>query len=120
MTRTAEEAADDKSEIALSITMEPPRRIAKGEKVTFTMTMSTGKYALRSSRSLRIRKQLYDADGDKIGGQVTAKSFLVRPLRTESTGLESTQTYTLTQSDEDAATIEFSYRVGDRRYSLEV
>jgi hypothetical protein len=111
VTRTAEEASDDKSEIALSITMEPPRRIAKGEKVTFTMTMSTGKYALRSSRSLRIHKQLYDADGDKIGGQVTAKSFLVRPLRTESTGLESTQTYTLTQSDVDAATIEFSYRL---------
>ncbi|MCY4438063.1 MAG: hypothetical protein OXE05_12115 [Chloroflexi bacterium] len=109
VTRTAEDDSDDSSEIALTVTMEPPRRIAKGEKVTFRMTMTTGKYALRSTRNLRIRKQLYDENGDKIGGQVTAKSFFVRPLRTESTGLESTQTYTLTQKDVDAATIEFSY-----------
>lgn len=110
VTRTAEEAADDSSEIALSVTMEAPRSIAKGEKVTFRMTMTTGKYELSSSRSLRIRKQLYDEDGDKIGGQVTATSILVGRLRTESTGPERTQTYTLTQKDVDAATIEFSYK----------
>ncbi len=100
---------DETSEVELFVTMEPPDEIERGEKVSFAFRIRTGKYGLRSSRLLYIRKQLYDVDGDKIGGSTRAVTFSIRPYKSRSLSEEFTKTYTLKQTDVDAATIEFTY-----------
>ena len=109
VTRNVESDDDEVSEFELFLDMEPPDEIEKGEKVTFTARVRTGKYGLRSSRVLYIRKQLYDADGEKIGGSTRAVTFTIRPYKSRSLSEDFTRSYTLKQTDEDAATIEFTY-----------
>lgn len=109
VTRAVEADDDEKSEVELFLTMNPPNVVEKGKKVTFTMRVRTGKYGLRSSRLLYIRKQLYDADGEKIGGSTRAVTFSIRPYKSRSLSDDFTKTYTLKQADEDSARIEFTY-----------
>ena len=109
VSRSVQSDSDETSEIELFIDMEPPDELEKGEKVTFTARVRTGKYGLRSSRLLYIRKQLYDEDGEKLGGSTRAVTFTIRPYKSRSLSEDFTRSYTLKQADEDAATIEFTY-----------
>lgn len=102
---------DETSEVEVFFEMVPPSRIAAGEKVTFELTVATGKYWLVRSKQLRIRKQLYDADGDEIGKEATARVLFIRPLRTESETEAMDHTYTLTKKDAEAARIDFHYEL---------
>ena len=105
-------ASDDTSEVDVIMDMEPPARFAEGEKVTFTLTVTTGEYWLFRSKPLRIRKQLYDADDDEIGSATTIRrAIIIRPLKTESESDLSPVTYTLTEEDAAAARVEFSYEL---------
>ena len=107
--KTGASSSTGSSGVTVDDTMKPPASLAAGNKVEFTLQMVTGKYALRSTRTVHIRKQLYDAAGEEIGGLVRATTLQLRPLKTEATGPTVTGTYTLTTKDAEAATIEFSY-----------
>ncbi len=109
VTRTVESDGDETSEVEIFVDMEPPNELVKGKKVEFTFRIRTGKYGLRSSRILYVRKQLYDEDGDKLGGSTRAVTFTIRPYKSRSLSDDFTKSYTLKQTDEDAATIEFTY-----------
>jgi hypothetical protein len=111
VTKKGTTTTDEISELELFFDMDPPNRIAAGEKVTFELTVATGKYWLVRSKQLRIRKQLYDADGDEIGKETTARVLFIRPLRTESETEAMDYTYTLTKKDTEAARIDFHYEL---------
>ena len=98
------------SEVEVVFDLEKPDEIAEGEKVEFTLSVVTGKYGL-TTKPFIIRKQLYDADGEKIGRAAHAKSIIIRPLRTQSVSEQRMASYTLTEKDAEAATIEFFYKV---------
>ena len=103
-------SSDDSSEVNVVMDMEAPPRIAEGEKVTFTLAVTTGKYWLFRSKPVRIQKQLYDANDRKIGGASTIRrTIVIRPLKTEAQSDLPPVTYTLTEDDGEATRIEFSY-----------
>ena len=103
-------SSDDTSEVNVVMDMEAPPRIAKGEEVTFTLAVTTGKYWLFRSKPVRVQKQLYDANGRKIGGASTIRrAIIIRPLKTEAQSDLAPVTYTLTEDDGEATRIEFSY-----------
>lgn len=102
--------SDDSSEVNVVMDMEAPPRIAKGEEVTFNLAVTTGKYWLFRSKPLRVQKQLFDANGRKIGGASTIRrAIIIRPLKTEAQSDLAPVTYTLTEDDGEATRIEFSY-----------
>ena len=109
--RKVETAADDTSGIILSVGMDAPSKIVKGRQVTFTLRVATPKYGLRSGRTLRINKELYDADGEEIGNASPAVRFHIRAIPARSTSTLQTQKYTLKQEDVDAASIKFTYEL---------
>lgn len=111
VTQKRQTASDETSEVNLIMEMASPSRFAKDQKVTFTLTVTTGKYWLFRSKPVRIRKQLYAADGGKVGGATTAKSIIIRPLKTEAQVSLSPVTYKLTEKDVAAARVEFSYEI---------
>ena len=89
--------------------------IARGAKVTFKLTASTGDYKV-AAKSLVIKKQLYDGDGDKVGNLVSVASIAIPELdsNAESPSLKSSpETYNLLQSEvdeiEDGGKLVFSY-----------
>jgi hypothetical protein len=89
--------------------------IARGAEVTFKLTASTGDYKI-GAKSLVIKKQLYDGDGDKVGNLVSVASIAIPELdsNSESASLASgPKTYKLLQSEvdeiEDGGKLEFSY-----------
>lgn len=89
--------------------VEWPDRIVAGAEVTFTLRIRTGKYRLLT-QSITLRKQLYDADGDKIGGRTNIGRFFFRALNTGSLSPEEMITYTLQRGDVAAGEVVFSYR----------
>ena len=89
--------------------------IARGKEVTFKLTASTGDYKIKA-KSLVIKKQLYDGDGDKVGNLVSVASIAIPELdsNAESPSLASgPKTYKLLQSEvdqiEDGGKLVFSY-----------
>ncbi len=109
--RKAETTTEEISEVGVVMDMTPPRRFAEGEDVTFTLAVTTGEFWLFRTKLVRIRKQLYDANGDEIGSSSSPRGllFIIRPLRTGSQGTPESKKYTLTEDDAAAARIEFSY-----------
>lgn len=109
----------------LSGTTEPDS-LAKGEKVTFKLVVNTGDtYSLPDIdtadsdsiwKTLVVTRQLYDADGDKVGNAIPSAVFTIPSLETGSTSdvLESTpKTHVLqtAEADEiaDGGKLVFSY-----------
>ena len=103
-------SGDGSSEVEIVFNVEEPDEIDEGEKVTFTVSAVTGKYAL-VTKPIIIRKQLYNANGKKIGSAVHARTVIIRYLNTNSVSGEEEATYTLTEKDVEAATIEFFYEL---------
>ncbi len=97
-----------------------PAKIAGGETVAFKLTVSTGKYILADNaetpgenatptptpgKPLTISKQLYDADGAKVGNTLPVAVFKIPMLQTEAVSEElasSQQEYKLLVSEADA------------------
>ena len=97
-----------------------PAKIAGGETVAFKLTVSTGKYILADNaetpgenatptptpgKPLTISKQLYDANGAKVGNTLPVAVFKIPMLQTESVSEElasSLQEYKLLASEADA------------------
>ncbi len=104
-----------------------PDSLAKGEKVTFKLVVTTGDtYSLpdldgtagapTTWKSLVVTRQLYDAEGDKVGNAVPSAVFTIPSLETGSTSnvLESapkTHALQTAEADEiaDGGKLVFSY-----------
>ncbi|MCY4438064.1 MAG: hypothetical protein OXE05_12120 [Chloroflexi bacterium] len=114
MKRPAAEGGATQMELDFSASTVPDE-IARGKEVTFKLTATTGDYKV-VAKTLVIKKQLYEADGDKKGNLVSVGSFAIPELdsNSESASLVSTpKTYKLLQSEvdeiEDGGKLEFSY-----------
>ena len=88
---------------------EPSSTVAVGNLVKFRLKVATGKYALLGD-SFVVQKELYDANGNKIGSAEPAALFGIPYLPTGSTSEDLTQSYALKQEDVDAGHIRFFYR----------
>ncbi len=99
-----------------------PDSLDKGEKVTFKLTVTTGDtYSLRDIssgtwKSLVVTRQLYDADGDKVGNAIPSAVFTIPTLHTGSTSAElesapKTHALQTAEADEiaDGGKLVFSY-----------
>jgi hypothetical protein len=99
-----------------------PETLAKGEKVTFKLVVSTGDtYSLRAItesnwKSLVVVRQLFDADGEEVGNAIPSAVFTIPSLKTGSTSdvLESapkTHALQTAEVDEiaDGGKLVFSY-----------
>ncbi len=101
---------DGYSLVTVNVAMDRPDEIAAGEKVKFTVSWETGKFAV-IAKPLIIRKQLKDEDGNDVGGAVPVSVFTLAALQSNSVSAEQSNEYTLVQDDIDAASVEFSYAV---------
>ena len=96
-----------------------PDTHAKGDKVTFKLVVTTGDtYQLRIAKTLVVMRQLYDADGEKVGKAIPSAVFTIPALQTGSRTdvLKSAPEYHALQTAEadeiaDGGKLVFSYSV---------
>jgi hypothetical protein len=72
-------AGEGASEVLVDFVLTQPDEVAKGEKVKFAITVSTGTYQLKG-KSVRVRKQLFDADDDEDGNSLPVASIAIPNL----------------------------------------
>lgn len=104
-------AGDTTSGVSIALAVTEPDTLTVGESITFRLRVATRKYGLLGD-SLVIKKQLYDANGGKMGAAQDVTLFGIPYLQTGAVSEEQAQTYTLQREDVDAGAgrVEFFYR----------
>ncbi len=110
------------SGVAIVFGVTEPDEIAKGKEVKFAFTMSTGDYGYRAvvetPTSAVVKKQLKDADGEKVGNALPVAVVTLPVLQSNAVSdavKTKPEAYKLLQSEVDAladgGTLEFSYEL---------
>ena len=105
------------SGVSIVFDVTEPEEIAKGKEVKFAFTVSTGANELLT-KSVIVKKQLKDADGEKVGNALPVAVVSLPALQSNavSDAVKTTpESYKLLQSEVDAladgGTLEFSYEL---------
>ena len=105
------------SEVLLDFPDVAAPAIEKGEEIKFTLMVTTGVYGY-AGKAFTIKRQYYDADGDKDGGLLPVAGITIPALgdTAESDEIKtSPEAYKLSQRDidvlDEGGKIEFSYEI---------
>ena len=104
-----------------------PTTIEKGASATFKLVVSTGKHDLNNVKTLIVRRQLYDAAGEKVGNTVPAGTISIPALPTNAVSNSlgaSPGSYALLEHEADAINdggrLEFTYELTLTELDLDI